>query len=210
MEKVERAAAKPKFNMYNNTFDGISDDFKNAMYPIQPQLDKDEDDEEEAESPSNLDSCLHDIMAQYPFWLTNTNDMENIDEACNVENRQVIAQALEKDTPVKTNDNRLLIDNVDRYTHDRQAISYLLDEKLGLGQFSLLGAQQVTVATVQHTHLPTGFPHHIPHLSLDLGQNNDSDDRDYVDEELYQVDGPTDICTPDNSDQVKIQFQKLS
>ena len=120
------------------------------------------------------------------------------------------AQALEKDTPVKTNDNRLLIDNVDRYTHDRQAISCLLNEKLGLGLFSLPGAQQVTVATVQHAHPATGFPNHIHHLSLGIGQNNDSGDRDYKDEELYQEDSPTDICTPNNSNQVKIQIQELS
>ena len=90
---------------------------------------------------------------------------------------------------------------MDRYTHDRQAISCLLNDKLGLGEFSLLEAQQITVATVQHTYLPTGFPNHIPHFSLGLGQDNDLDDRDYDDEELYQVDSPTDICTPDNSDQ---------
>ena len=148
------------------------------MYPTQSQLDKDEEVEAEVKSPSNLDSCLNDIMAQYPFWSTNTNDIENTDEACNVENRQVIAQSLQKDTPVKTNDNRFLIDNVDRYTYDRQAISCLLNEKLGLGQLSLPGAQQVTVATVQHTHLLTGFPNHISHLSLGLGQDNDSDSRD--------------------------------
>ena len=150
--------------------------------------------------PYNSHSCLNDIMTQYPFWLMNTNDIENTDKACNVENSQVIAQALEKDTPVKTNDNRLLIKNVVRYTHYRQAISCLLNEKLGLGQFSLPGAQQVTVATVQHTHLPTGFPNHIPHLGLGIGQNNDLDERDYEDKELYQVDNPTDLRTPDNSD----------
>ena len=88
------------------------------MYLTQSQLDKDQDEETEAESPSNLDSCLNDIMVQYPFWLTNTNDVENTDEACNVDNRQ----AIQKDMPVKTNDNRLLIDNVERYAHDRQTI----------------------------------------------------------------------------------------
>ena len=102
MEKLDRAAEKPNFNMYNNNFDGVSDSIKNAMYPIQSQLDKDvKEEEEEAESSSNLDSCLNDIMAQYPFWLTNTNDIENTDKTCNVENRQVIAQALEKDTPIR-------------------------------------------------------------------------------------------------------------
>ena len=140
-------------------------------------------------------------MAQYPFWSTNINDIENTDESCNVDNRQAIAQALQKDTPVKTNDNRLLIDNVERYAHDRQAISYLLNEKLGLGQFSLPGAQQVTVATVQHTQLLTDFPNHIPCLSLGLGEDNDSNDRDYDGEELYQLDGTIDIHTPDSSDQ---------
>ena len=77
----------------------------------------------------------------------------------------------------------------------------LTKQKVGLGQFSLLGAQQVTVATVQNTHLPTGFPKHVPCLSLGLGQNNDSDDRDYDGEKLYQVDGPTDIHTPNNSNE---------
>ena len=59
--------------------------------------------------------------------MTNTN-IENTDEACKVDNRQVIAQALQKDMPVKTNDNRLFIDNAERYAHDRQAISYLLND----------------------------------------------------------------------------------
>ena len=68
MEKLERAAEKPKFIMYNHTFDGVSDYIKTAMYPIKSQFDKDEDEETEAESPSNLDSCLNDTMAQYPFW----------------------------------------------------------------------------------------------------------------------------------------------
>ena len=116
-------------------------------------------------------------MARYPFWSTNTNDIENTDKACKVDNRQAIAQALQKDMPVKTNDNRLFIDNIERYAHDRQAI---------------------TVATIQ---LLTGFPNHIPCLSLGLSQDNDSNNRDYDGEELYQVDGTTDIYTPDNSDQ---------
>ena len=140
MEKLERAAEKPKFNMYNNTFDGVSDYIKNAMYPVQSQLDKDKDEEAEAESPSNLDMCVNDIMARYPFWSMNTNDIENTDEAHKVDNRQAIAQALQKYTPAKTNNNRLFIDNVDRYAHDRQDISCLLNKKLGLGQFNLLGA----------------------------------------------------------------------
>ena len=38
-------------------------------------------------------------------------------------------------------------------------------------------------------------------MNLGLGQDNDSDNRDYDDEEIYQVDGTTDVCTPDNSDQ---------
>ena len=63
MEKLERTAEKPKFNMYNNTFDGVSDYIKIAMYPVQSQLDKDEDEEVEAESPSNLDLYMSDIMA---------------------------------------------------------------------------------------------------------------------------------------------------
>ena len=41
MEKLERAAEKPKSNMYNNTFDGVLDYIKNAVYPVQSQLDKD-------------------------------------------------------------------------------------------------------------------------------------------------------------------------
>ena len=52
--------------------------------------------------------------------------------------------------PVKTVNNKLYIDNIDTYNRDRTLIIKLLSDRLGLGQNSLLGAQQVRVA-VKHT-----------------------------------------------------------
>ena len=55
-----------------------------------------------------------------------------------------------KDTPQKTDINKLYIDNIDAYNKDRQLITASLSNRLDLGQNSLPGAQQVRVAG-EHT-----------------------------------------------------------
>ena len=119
------------------------------------------------------------------------------------ENRQDILNAWQKDTPVKTPDNRQVLDNIEAYMRDRLNITQSLNHRLGLTEISLLGAQPVTVAMVQSNQLTTNIPNHLPN-SIAIGQQDDYDYQDDREEELYQVDGTTDVQTPiDNSDNNK-------
>ena len=70
------------------------------------------------------------------------------DEA--IHDRKEIQGKLFKDTPVKTEDNKPYIDIIDAYNRDKALITQSLSDRLGLGENSLLGAQQVRVAT-KHT-----------------------------------------------------------
>ena len=45
-------------------------------------------------------------LTEYPAWSTDTNDIENINQVQYTENREDILNAWQKDTPVKTPDNR--------------------------------------------------------------------------------------------------------
>ena len=79
-------------------------------------------------------------------------------------------------------------------------ITQSLNNRLGLTEISLLGAQSATVATVQSDQLTTDSPNHSPN-SIMIGQQDDYDYQDDREEDLYQVDGTTDVQTPnDNSD----------
>ena len=57
------------------------------------------------------------------------------------------------------------IDNIDTYNRYRALITQLLSDRLGLGQNSLPGAQQVRVAT-EHTNQMTDIPDHLRRISL--------------------------------------------
>ena len=65
-----------------------------------------------------------------------------------------------KDTPVKTEDNNLYIDNIDAYNRDRAQITQSHSDRLGLGKNSPPEAQQVRVAT-KHTDQMTDIPDHL-------------------------------------------------
>ena len=56
-------------------------------------------------------------MTEYPAWSTDTNDIENINQAQYTENRQDILDEWQKDTPVKTPGNRQVLDNIE-YMHE--------------------------------------------------------------------------------------------
>ena len=78
-----------------------------------------------------------------------------------------------------------------------------LNNRLGLTEITLPGAQSVTVATVQFNQLTTVIPNHSPN-SIVTGQQDNYDYQDDREEDLYQLDGTTDIQTPnDNSDDNK-------
>ena len=104
-------------------------------------------------------------MTDYPPWSTETYDLCDSDEVIYDRNRKEIQSELFKHTPVKTEDNKPYIDNIDAYNRDRAQITQSLSDILGLGQNSLLGAQQVIVAT-KHTDQMTDIPDHLRQMGL--------------------------------------------
>ena len=87
-----------------------------------------------------------------------------------------------------------MLDNLEAYVRDKLNITKSLNDRLGLTESSLPGAQSVTVAMVQSDQLTTRIPNNSPN-STEIGQQDDNDnpdDREY----LYQVDGTMDIHTP--------------
>ena len=100
---------------------------------------------------------------------------------------------------VKTLDNRQVLDNIEAYMQDRLTKTQSLNDRLGLRKSSLPGAQPVTIAMVQSDQITTNIPNHLSN-SIATGQQDDSDYQDDR-EELYQVDGTTDVQThTDNSE----------
>ena len=94
-----------------------------------------------------------------------------------------------KDTPVKTKDKRPYIDNIDAYNRDRALITQSLSDRLGLGQNSLPGTQQVRVTT-EHTDQMTYIPDHLRQISL--GEETESTSYKETDRNRHiipQVDG---------------------
>ena len=58
---------------------------------------------------------FNDVLTEYPACSTDTNDIENTNEVQYRENRQDILNAWQTDTPVKTPDNRQVLDNIEAY-----------------------------------------------------------------------------------------------
>ena len=140
-------------------------------------------------------ACFNDILTEYPAWSTDTTDIENINKTQYSENRQEILNAWQKDTPVKTQDNRQVLDNTEAYAQDRLNIPQSLNNRLGLTENGLLGAQSVTVAAVPSDQLTTDIPNYSPN-SIATGQQDDYNYQDDREEDLYQVDGTTDLQIP--------------
>ena len=146
-----------------------------------------------------------DILTLYPPWSTDTNDIGDNNQVASDRNRKEIQDELYKDTPVKTENNKPYIDNIDTYNRDRAQITKSLSDRLGLGQNSLLGAQQVRVATM-HTDQVTIIPEHLRQISL--GEETEStsyEDTDRNRNIIPQVDGTMDSRdsldqTPDSID----------
>ena len=122
-------------------------------------------------------------MTEYPAWSTDTNDIENTNEAQYRSDRQDILTAWQKDTPVKMPDNRQVLDNLEAYVQDKLNITKSLNDRLGLTESSLQGAQSVTVAMVQSNQLTTNIPNNSPN-STEIGQQDDYDYQDNREEYL--------------------------
>ena len=120
----------------------------NGSTPLQGQQDEQL---KHVNIPENaIDDDVVDIMTLYPPWSLDTNDRCDINQIANDKSIKEIQDKLFKDTPVKTEINKPYIDNINTYNRDRALITKSLSDRLGLGQNSLLGAQQVRVA-VKHT-----------------------------------------------------------
>ena len=138
---------------------------------------------------------FNDILTEYPAWSTDTNDIENTNEVQYRLNRQDILTTWQKDAPVKTPDNRQVLDNLEAYVQDKLNIKKSLNYRLGLTESSLQGAQTVTVATVQSDQLTTNILNNLLN-STEIGQQDDCDYEDDREEYLHEVDGTTDIHSP--------------
>ena len=112
---AEQAAEKSKHNMYNNTLDEV---LGHIQQPERnPQTQPMDQHDVDAENHTHLPYHAHfnDILTEYPAWPTDTNDIANINKAQYRENRQDILNAWQEDTPVKTQDNRQVLDNIEAY-----------------------------------------------------------------------------------------------
>ena len=192
---LEKGAEQSKNNMYNDTLDGVSAYVQQSVCNSLVQLSDQPD--ANAENCTQLPYNVHfnDILTEYSACSTDTNDIENTNPAQYRSDRQDILSSWQKDTPVKTPDNRQVLDNLEAYVQDKLSITKSLNDRLGLTDSSLQGAQSVTVATVQSDQLTTRIPNNSPN-STEIGQQDDNDYPDDREEYLYQVDCTTDIHTP--------------
>ena len=195
MVALEKAAEQSKNNMYNNTLDGVSAYVQQPVCDPPVQLPDQHDANAENCTQLLYNAHFNDILTEYPAWSTDTNDRENTNEVQYRSKRQDILIAWQKDTPVKTPDNRQVLDNLEVYVQDQLNITKYLNDRLVLTESSLLGAQPVTVATVQSNQLTTNIPNNLPN-NAEIGQQDDYDYPDNREGYLYQVDGTIDIHTP--------------
>ena len=166
MEKLEKKSIAIQTRMYDSIvhdFDRASDYYDNGSTPLQGQQDEQQEAVSCAENAIEHDAS--NILTEYPPWSTETYDLCDSDEAIYDRNRKEIQSALFKDTPVKTEDNKPYIDNIDAHNRDRAQITQSLSDRLGLGPNSLLGAQQV-IAAIKHTNQMTDIPDHLRWISL--------------------------------------------
>ena len=140
-------------------FDRVSDFNDNGLTPLQGQQDKQPEGVNRAENA--IDNDVVDIMTLYPQWSTDTNDIGDNNQVASDRNRKEIQDEIYKETPAKTENNKPYIDNINAYNRDRVLITKSSSDRLGQGQNSLLGAQQVRVATM-HTNQMTNIPEQIP------------------------------------------------
>ena len=170
-------------------FDRVSDFNYNGLTPLQGQ----EEWPEGVNSTENaIDSDVVDIMTLYSSWSTDTNDIGDNNQVARDRNRKEIQDKIYKDTPVKTENNKPYVDNIDAYNRDRALITKSLSDRLGLGQNNLLGAQHVRVATM-HADQMTSIPEHLRQISL--GEEIESTSYEEIDRNrniIPQVDGTVD------------------
>ena len=142
MLKFKRWLRELQNHMYDSithNFDRVLGLHDNGTMPLQMQ-----DTDQTAESIASenaIDDNVTDIETIYPPWSTDTDELNDIDQMTNYKSMKDIRDELCKGTPQKTETNKPYIDDIDAYNRDRQLITTSLNNKLDLGQNSLLGAQ---------------------------------------------------------------------
>ena len=173
------------------------------MTPLQGQQDEQPEGVNRAENA--IDNAVVDIMTLYPPRSIDTNDRCDNNQFASDRNRKEIQGELYKDMPVTTENNKPYINNIHVYNRDRALITKSLSDRLGLGQNSLPGAQQVRVA-VKHIDRMREIPEHLRRISL--GEEIESTSYEEIDRNrnfIPQVDGTVDSRdsldqTPDSID----------
>ena len=124
--------------MYYNTLDGFSAYIQQSVCnsPMQPSNQHDVNAENCTQLPYN--AHFDSILTEYPAWSTDTNDIETTNQAQYRSDRQDILTVRQTNTPVKTPDNRLVLDNLEAYVRDKLQITKSLNDRLGLTESSLL------------------------------------------------------------------------
>ena len=166
MLKLEEKSVEIQNHMYDSVtqnFDRVSGLHDNGTTSLQGQQD---DQPEGVYIPENaIDDDVVDIRTIYPLRSLDTNDICDITQIANDKSRKDIRDEICKDTPVKTEINKPYTDNIDADNRDRALITKSLGDRLGLGQNSLPGTQQVRVV-VKHTDQSIEFPEHVRQISL--------------------------------------------
>ena len=171
MEKLEETAIEIQKHMHDSItddFNSISDYSDNGLTPLQEQQDEQPEAVNAAERVIDYDAS--DIMTEYLPWSTETYDLDDSTEDIYDRNIKGLQDEICKDTLIKTEENKPYIDNIDAYDRDRAQINQSLSDRLGLGQNSLPGAQQVIVA-IMHNDQVTEVQDHLRLPSL--GENID-------------------------------------
>ena len=101
--------------MYNNSLDGVSAYIQQQVCNTQMQSADQHDVNAENHTQLQYRTHFNDVLTEYPAWSTNTNGIVNTNEPQYRENRQDIQNALQKDTPEKTPDNRQVLDDIEAY-----------------------------------------------------------------------------------------------
>ena len=112
---LEKAAEQLKSNMYNNTLDGVSAYVQQSVCNSPAQLSDQHDANAENHTQLPYHAHFNDILTEYPTWSMDTNDKENTNQDQYRSDKQDILTAWQKDTPVKTPDNRQVLDNLEAY-----------------------------------------------------------------------------------------------
>ena len=130
MVNLEKMSVEIQNHMHDSVtqiFDRVSDLNDNGSTPLQGQQDEQP---EGINIPGNaIDNDVVDIMTLYPPWSSDTSDRCDDNQVASDRSRKEIQDELYKDTPVKTENNKPYIDNIDAYNRDRALITKSLSDK---------------------------------------------------------------------------------